>query len=179
VAVAHRIYARALFDAAKEKGSLERVREELADLVAAIDQVPELQTVLGNPEVEQEVKAQILVDVLGDDSDEVTRNFVRLLAEKGRTAEIEQIAREFDALVAHEEGVLAVELTTALELTEDDFRSIVGQIEQASGRTVQATRSVDPELIGGLVLQAGSMRLDASVRGRLERLRQELATSRS
>ena len=75
--------------------------------------------------------------------------------------------------------MLDVELTTAHELSDEEFERIVGRIEQASGRKVQATRSVDPDLIGGLVLQAGSMRLDASVRGRLDRLRHELATMTS
>jgi F-type H+-transporting ATPase subunit delta len=172
------MYARALFEAAKEHGKLDQVRQELDDLTVAIGEVPELEAVLENPEVDQEVKAQILGDVLGD-ADELTRNFLRLLAEKGRTAEIDEIVEEFDSLVAAEERLLEVELTTAFELTDDDFRSIVAQIEQASGRTVEASRSVDPELIGGLVLQAGSMRLDASIRGRLERLRHELATARS
>jgi F-type H+-transporting ATPase subunit delta len=172
------MYARALFEAAKDHGKLEQVRQELDDLTVAIGEVPELEAVLENPEVDQEVKAQILGDVLGD-ADELTRNFLRLLAEKGRTAEIDEIVEEFDSLVAAEERLLEVELTTAFELTDDDFRSIVAQIEQASGRTVEASRSVDPELIGGLVLQAGSMRLDASIRGRLERLRHELATARS
>jgi F-type H+-transporting ATPase subunit delta len=172
------MYARALFEAAKEHGKLEQVRQELDDLTVAIGEVPELEAVLENPEVDQEVKAQILGDVLGD-ADELTRNFLRLLAEKGRTAEIDEIVEEFDSLVAAEERLLEVELTTAFELTDDDFRSIVSQIEQASGRTVEASRSVDPALIGGLVLQAGSMRLDASIRGRLERLRHELATARS
>ena len=178
MAVVHRTYARALFEAAKAEGKLEPVGEELADLVAAVRDVPELRTVLENPEVEQAVKADILGEILGD-ADEVTRNFLRLLAEKGRAAEIEPIVQEFESLVAAEQRVLEVELTTAYELTEDAFGSIVGQIEQASGRTVQASRAVDPALIGGLVLQAGSMRIDASVRGRLERLRQELATARS
>jgi F-type H+-transporting ATPase subunit delta len=77
------------------------------------------------------------------------------------------------------EGQLDVELTTAYELSDEEAEEIVGQIERASGRRVRATRTVDPALIGGVVLQAGSMRLDASVRGRLERLRTELATTRS
>jgi F-type H+-transporting ATPase subunit delta len=172
------MYAGALFAAAKEQGALTRVREDLDDLRAAIGQVPELASVLENPEVDHVVKAQILGDVLGD-ADEQTVNFLRLIAEKGRAAELSEIAREFESLVAAEERVLEVELTTAFELSDNDFGSIVSQIEQASGRTVQASRSVDPDLIGGLVLQAGSMRLDASVRNRLERLRHELATARS
>ena len=74
---------------------------------------------------------------------------------------------------------LEVEITTAYELSDEEARSILSQIEQASGRTVVATRKVDPDLIGGIVLQAGSMRADASVRGRLDRLRQELVTRAS
>jgi F-type H+-transporting ATPase subunit delta len=121
-------------------------------------------------------------DVLGrvaDGADELVVNFVRLLAEKGRAAELGDAADEFEALVAAEQDVLDVELTTALELSDQQFERILKQIEAASGRTVQATRTVDPSLIGGIVLQAGSMRLDASVRGRLERLRNELTTARS
>ncbi len=100
-----------------------------------------------------------------------------MLAEKGRLAEVDAIQREFERLVAAEERVLEVELTTARELTDAEAGEIVEQIARASGRRVEAKRSVDPSLIGGIVLQAGSFRADASVRGRLEALRQELSPS--
>jgi len=154
------------------------VRGQLEDLVHALGEVPELSALLANRETESRVKADVLGKVLGE-ADELVRNFVRLLAEKGRAGEIREIAAEFEALVAAEEHILDVDLTTAHALSDEDFEGILGRIEKASGRKVQATRSVDPELIGGIVLQAGSMRLDASVRGRLDRLRQELATTRS
>jgi len=124
------------------------------------------------------VKAGVLDKVLGG-ADDLVRNFVRLLIEKGRSGELREIAAEFESLVAEEQRILDVELTTAHELSDADFDRIRTDIEKKSGRKVQATRTVDPELIGGIVLQAGSMRLDASVRGRLERLRQQLATTRS
>jgi F-type H+-transporting ATPase subunit delta len=79
--------------------------------------------------------------------------------------------------VASAQNRLTVELETAVELSDEEAQSIVRQIETASGRTVEATRSVDPGLIGGIVLKVGSFRADGSVRGRLERLRLELATS--
>jgi F-type H+-transporting ATPase subunit delta len=139
--------------------------------------VPELDALLGNPETESRLKADVLGRVLGE-ADELSRNFVRLLVEKGRAGEIREVAAEFEALVAAQENILDVELTTASDLSDEEFGRIVGRIEQASGRKVQATRHVDPSLIGGLVLQAGSMRLDASVRGRLDRLRTELASAR-
>jgi len=152
------------------------VREELDDVAAAVAEVPQLADVLTNPETDPGVKADVLVQVLGE-ADELVLNFVRLLSEKGRTAELPTIAAELDALVDAQADILDVELTTAHELSEDEFGNILGRIESSSGRKVQATRTVDPDLIGGIVLQAGSMRLDASVRGRLERLRQELATT--
>ena len=153
------------------------VRAELADVADMLDEVPELDGLLTNPETESRVKADVLGRVLGE-SDELTRNFVRLLVEKGRAAEIREVAAEFETLVDAQENILDVELTTANDLSDEEFGRIVGRIEQASGRKVQATRSVDPDLIGGLVLQAGSMRLDASIRGRLDRLRTELANAR-
>ncbi len=131
---------------------------------------------LSDPEIEGDVKAEGLGQML-DGADELVRNFTMLVVEKGRAAEIAEIAEEFEALVGVEAHVLDVELTTAAELSDADFKRIVADIEQKSGRKVQATRSVDPNLIGGIVLQAGSMRLDASVRGRLDRLRQELVNT--
>ena len=97
-----------------------------------------------------------------------------MVAEKGRAAELEEIAKEFERLMAREERRLTVELTTARELSDAEAESILKQIEDAAGRKVEATQKVDPDLVGGIVLQAGSLRVDASVRGRLERLRTEL-----
>jgi F-type H+-transporting ATPase subunit delta len=172
MAAAQRMYARALYEAAKEKGRLEPVREELADFVQAQRDVPELRGLLRNPQLDQRVRAAALEDLLS--GEELVRNFLLVLAEKNRAGEIEDVAREFEQLVAKEEGILDVELTTAIELSDSEARDVIQQIEKASGRKVEATRRVDPDLIGGIVLQAGSMRLDSSVRGRLNRLRTEL-----
>jgi len=139
--------------------------------------VPELRSALRNPQIEPRAKSRVLDELLGG-ADELVRNFLRLTADKGRIGEIEDIAREFERLVAAEERRLNVDLTTAFELSDDEAGQIIRQIEEASGRKVEATRQVDPDLIGGLVLQAGSLRLDASVRGRLERLRRELVSAR-
>lgn len=175
MAASHRTYARALFEAAQEQERLEAVGEELGDLVAAVRDVPELRNLLENPQLDPAAKRAAIGDLLAD-ADEVVRNFVLLLAEKGRAGQLEEIAAEFDELVAREEGRLNVELTTAFELSDEEARSILDRIEAASGRSVEATRRVDPALVGGIVLQAGSLRLDASVRGRLDRLRRELVS---
>jgi F-type H+-transporting ATPase subunit delta len=132
--------------------------------------------VLRNPQLEPSVKAGILSDLVGED-EPLFHNFLRLVAEKGRAGELEDIAAEFERLMAREERRLTVELTTARELSDQEADAIVSQIEQAAGRKVEASRSVDPKLLGGIVIQVGSHLADASVRGRLERLRQTLVRS--
>jgi len=173
MAVAHRIYAEALFGAAKDAGRLAPVHEALSDFAAAAADTPELRSVLRNPQLESHAKAGILKDLAGD-SEPLFTNFLQVTAEKGRAGEIEEIAKEFEQLMAREEKRLTVELTTARELSDVEAEVIISEIEQAAGRKVDATRRVDPDLVGGIVLQAGSLRVDASVRGRLERLRTEL-----
>jgi F-type H+-transporting ATPase subunit delta len=176
LAVAQRMYARALFQAARDAGRLEEVATDLAALASALEEIPELRAFLRNPQVEPAGKAAVLEEISAG-ADELVRNFLRMTAEKGRAGELAEMNAELDALVAREQNRLTVELTTAYELTDEEAQSIVRTIEAASGRTVDATRSVDPSLLGGIVLKVGSFLADGSVRGRLERLRQELATS--
>jgi len=176
VAVAHRMYARALFQAAEEADRVDAVAADLAALASAMDEVPELRAFLRNPQIDPSGKADILGQ-LTVDADALVHNFVRLVAEKGRAGELSEVSAELDALVAKAQNRLTVELTTSYALSDDEATSIVATIEKASGRKVEASRSVDPSLIGGIVLQIGSYRADGSVRGRLERLRQELATA--
>ncbi len=175
MAVAHRMYARALYQAAEERDRVDVARDQLAQLAEAMEETPELEAFLANPQLDPSAKESVL-DEVTTGADPVIRNFVRLVASKGRAGQLRAIAEEFDALVDRAQGRLAVELTTAYEMAEDEAASIVSTIEKASGRTVEATRSVDPDLIGGVILQAGSLRVDASVRGRIDRLRRELAT---
>jgi F-type H+-transporting ATPase subunit delta len=175
VARAERMYARALFEAAQERNRVEAVQQELSDFVAAVREVPELRALLRDPQLDPRAKVSALEELLGG-ADALVRNFLLLLTERGRAAELEEVQRELDRLVAAEAGQLTMELTTAVELSDQEATGIVDQIQQASGRTVEATRTVDPDLLGGVVLQVGSLRLDASLRGRLERLRRELAT---
>jgi F-type H+-transporting ATPase subunit delta len=175
VAVAQRMYARALFEAAQDANRLDAVAADLAELARALEEVPELRAFLRNPQVEPAGKGAVL-EQLTAEADELVRNFVRLVAEKGRAGELADISRELDALVAQAQNRLSVELTTSYELSDEEATSIVETIEKASDRKVEATRTVDPSLIGGIVLRIGSHLADGSVRGRLERLRQELAT---
>jgi F-type H+-transporting ATPase subunit delta len=173
LAVVHRIYAQALLEAAHEGDSLPRVREDFDEFAGAVRESNELRGLLRNPQIDPPAKWEILDDLTSGADDEF-RNFLRLLTEKNRLPELLDVYEEWERLLAAEERVLEVELMTAIELSDDEAAEIVGQIEEVAKRKVEATRTVDPDLIGGLILQAGSLRVDASVRGRLNDLREEL-----
>ena len=173
MAVVHRVYAEALLEAAKDQKAVEPIRKEYGEFVAALAGSEELRSFLRNPQIETRAKREALEQLLSG-ANENFLNFLRLLAEKGRIGEVEEMHKEWERLLAAEERVLGLELTTAVELSEKETAEIVRQIEKASGRKVEAKRSVDPDLLGGIVIQAGSQRLDASVRNRLEQLREEL-----
>ena len=176
MAVAQRVYAEALLEAAQETERLDQVRQEFDEFTAAVRGSDDLRGFLRNPQVELRAKRATLEELL-EGSDELFLNFVRLLVEKDRITEVEEVHEEWARLLARRERILELELQTAVELSDKEAEKVVSEIEEASGRKVVATRTVDPDLLGGLVVQAGSVRLDASVRGRLEQLREELITT--
>jgi F-type H+-transporting ATPase subunit delta len=175
MAVAHRIYAQSLLGAARDHDRVGSVRADFAEFAAALDASPELRGFLRNPQIDARAKQDVL-DALLAEADELFRNFLRLLGDKNRVDQIAEVYDEFEKLLAREERVLRLDLTTAVDLSDEEAAEIVRRIEEASGRRVETTRSVDPTIIGGIVVQAGSLRVDASVRGRLNQLREELAT---
>jgi F-type H+-transporting ATPase subunit delta len=128
VSVVHRTYARSLFQAAKEAGRLAQARQDLGDFVKATRQVPELDELLRNPQLDRRAKVAA-VEALTGEADPLVLNFLRLLIEKGRAGEVGQVAEEFERMAAAEEGELSVELTTAYELSDEEAGAIVGQIE--------------------------------------------------
>src|SRR3990170_9167657 len=130
MAVAQRMYARALFQAAQEAGRIEAVSTDFAALAATLDDVPELRAFLRNPQIEPAGKAEVLGQITAG-ADELVRNFVRLAAEKGRAGELSEMSAELEALVARSQNRLALELTTSYELSDDEARSIVETIETA------------------------------------------------
>src|SRR4051794_5281311 len=128
MSVVDRVYARALFEAAREQNRLEPVRDQLGQVVTAASEGPELRELLRNPQLDPRARAAALEDVLAG-GDELLRNFLLVLVDKGRIGQLDVIAEEFERLVAEEEGVLSAELTTAVELSDEDERKLLQQIE--------------------------------------------------
>jgi ATP synthase F1 delta subunit len=168
------VYARALFDAAKENGVLDRVHDELGEFADALDEDRNLQVFLFSPYFSSEEKKNGVSRIVTD-ADERLVNFLELLAERHRMPALFRIRRNFDSLWAEENQLLAVTVTSATELDPAVVEDIGTQIEKQTGRKVELSSNVDPDVLGGLVVRVGNMVLDATVRHRLEQLRKQVA----
>lgn len=167
-------YAEALYEAAVEGSALGPVADDVAAFAAAVDESAELRAVLHNPEIDTADKRSI-VETLAQDANPLVLNFLRVLADRGRLAEFSEIADAFAARVARAEHRIEVEAVTAVPLPDDLRESIVARVRETTGaQEVDLTETVDPEILGGLVLRVGGAVVDGSVRHRLEELRLSL-----
>ena len=168
------VYARSIFEVAQERGTTERVREELGRFVDALQESRELQTFLFSPYFStEEKKAGLDRAVTGED--ETVRNFLQLLVENHRMPVVFRVRREVDRLWREANRLLPVEITSAVALDEAISARIGDEIGRQTGREVELRTTVDPEVIGGIVLRVGNSILDASIRTRLENLRKQVA----
>jgi ATP synthase F1 delta subunit len=169
-----RVYGDALFDVALEKDKLEDVHEQLSQFADAMDESRDLRVFLFSPYFSSQEKREGLARVVSGAEPELL-NFLELLAEKHRMPAIFHIKRRFDERWAEENKRLEVRLTSAIELDDDVVERVSKEIERQTDRTINVTREVDPEVLGGLVLRVGNRVLDASIRTKLEKLRKEVA----
>ena len=169
-----RVYAEALFRAAREKGKLDVIRDQLAEFLEALQESRELQVFFFSPYFSSQEKRDGIARALQGAEPELV-NFLELLVEKHRMPVIFRIKRVFDQLWAEENKLLEVEVTSAVELDPKVVERVGSEIEKQTGRKVELRSTVDDDILGGLVLRVGNMVLDASVRNKLERLRKEVA----
>jgi F-type H+-transporting ATPase subunit delta len=168
------VYARSLFEVAKENDELDEVHEQLGEFAEALDQNRELQVFFFSPYFSSTEKKEGVDKVVGGANDHFA-NFLKLIAERHRMPALFRMRREFDSLWREENKLLEVRITSAVELDEELVQRIGRRIEEQTGRSIDLDANVDPDVLGGLVLRVGNMVMDASVRGRLERLRKEVA----
>ena len=171
-----RVYADALFDAAKESDKLDAVREQLGEFADALEESRDMQLFFFSPYFSSTEKSEGLRKALDDAEPELV-NFLELLCDKHRMPVIYRIRRKLDELWAQENRRLGVTVTSAVELDSDVAEKIGEEIEKQTGQTVELQSRVDEEILGGLVLQVGNMVLDASLRNRLEKLRKNVASA--
>lgn len=166
-------YAEALYEAASDADAVTAVSADVAGFAEALDSSEELRSVLANPEIETRAKKGA-VATLTEGANPLVRNFLQVLLDRGRIHEFGEIARAFSDRVARAQDRLEVEAVTAVPLPDDLRQRIVTRIEEKTGNSVALTESVDPEIVGGLVLRVGGAVVDGSVRHRIDELREAL-----
>ena len=169
-----RVYAESLFGVAKDKGDLDVVRDQLNQLVDALESSKDLEVFFFSPYFSSQEKLDGLQRAVEGANPEFL-NFLELLIEKHRMPAIYRIAREYEDLWKQENRRLDVTLTSAVELDPAVAEKVGAEVERQTGREVTLTSRVDEKIIGGLVLQVGNMVLDSSIRNNLEKLRQSVA----
>jgi F-type H+-transporting ATPase subunit delta len=170
-----RRYAEAAFDVAQEDGAVARW---LQDLRAANDvlQEPDMARYFRDPSVSTEDKLQAL-DRLTADLRPRVLNLLRLLVARRRLHLLPQIVRELESLDREARGILEATATVARDISGPEKDEIARRLSEITGKDVHVGTEVDPSILGGIVVRIGDYLIDASVEGRLERLRQEMAIS--
>lgn len=164
-------YASALFDLAVEAKAVDRVEESLSAVRQALAESAEFRTLTTSPVIArgEAVKAVLATaDAMGVDA--TTRSFLGVLAENRRLSQLPQVIRAFRVLAARHRGETTAEVTSAHPLTPDQIDELKQQLRRRVGRDVSVDLSVDPEILGGLVVRIGSQMIDSSIRTRLNAL---------
>jgi F-type H+-transporting ATPase subunit delta len=168
------VYARALFEVAKEHGLLDEVRDDLNEFAQALSDTRQLAVFFFSPYFSTEEKKDGLKRVVTG-AETVFMNFLEALIERHRMPAIFRIRDDYQKLWEDERNLLAVEVTSAIELDKATVSSIGDRIGEQTKRTVELSSKVDPDILGGIVLRVGNVILDASIRSRLEQLRKQVA----
>ncbi|MGD0975763.1 MAG: ATP synthase F1 subunit delta [Candidatus Korobacteraceae bacterium] len=175
-AVASR-YARAFADVVLDKKlDAKQVTEELNAIVELYRSNLELRRVWESPAIPAEQKRRLL-DAIIERSAMLrpVRNFVAVLIDHGRISEVEQIARQFQTELNHRLGIVEAEVTSARPLAEAESRELLAEVERVTGKRVSAEYKIDPSLIGGAAIRVGSTVYDGSVRGQLQKMKEQLS----
>jgi F-type H+-transporting ATPase subunit delta len=168
------VYARSLFEVAQEHDGLDDIREQLDQFVAALDDHREMAVFFFSPYFSTEEKKNALKRAI-EGAEPIFMNFLESLIERHRMPAIFRIRAEYERLWDEENKLLPVQITSAVPLDEETVRSIGDRISEQTSQTVELSSSVDPDLIGGIVLRVGNVILDASIRNRLNQLRKTVA----
>lgn len=173
-----RRYASALADVVTKTGEAAAVRSELRAWENLIGGSPDLQTAFANPAISHAEKEGVLSGLISRAKPtRTTANFLRVLLKNGRLVDLAEIIEKFDAVLDERSGIIAVRVTSARDLSENEKQALMSGIERLTGRQVNPSFDVDNGIIGGVVTRVGSTVYDGSVKTQLENLRQELIAS--
>jgi ATP synthase F1 delta subunit len=168
------VYARSLFQVADEQKKIDEIRDQLGEFAAALEENQSLQIFFFSPYFSTTEKQEGLARAV-DGADPILLNFLELLIENHRMPVLFRVRRAYETLWQEENKLLPVSVTSAVELDPETVRQIGDRIAEQTGRRVDLSAQVEPDILGGIVVRVGNAVLDASVRNRLEQLRKNVA----
>jgi F-type H+-transporting ATPase subunit delta len=170
-------YAQAVFSLGKERGTLDVWQSDLTDL-ATLTGDSRISSYLSNPSITADTKLATLEASLPSTVQPELRNLAKLLVVRNRTDLIPQIREIFEDQVRTERGITVAQVTTSEPLTADEEALVREKLAAMTGNTIEITSTVDPDIIGGIVVRIGDQVIDGSVRNKLERMRTRLVAGR-
>jgi len=169
-------YANALADVVLEQGAADPARKQLADFVAAYAESAELRNFMASPAVSREAKHGVVEKIVARiGASRILRNFLFVIVDNQRTHLLPEVAASFEQVLRQRQGIAEAEVLSAVPLDDKQKRTLLRNLENATGKKIQASYSLDPRLLGGAVVRIGDTIYDGSVRNQLDRLRQHLA----
>lgn len=171
-------YAQALMSIAQSNNSTEQLGEEVKALDALLGESQELRGFLRNPVIDDEKKKAVLLQIIGEDANPYFVNFLKLLVDKRRIFVLEEITQAYLALLRNLKQTVLAEVTSAAELSDAQKGAVENQVKaMTDAAQVELKTSVDPALIGGVIVKVGSQVLDASLKGQLRRISLRLSSA--
>ncbi|MEW6183133.1 MAG: F0F1 ATP synthase subunit delta [Bacillota bacterium] len=172
-AVAER-YSRALFEIAQKENLLDKIEQELSDIMDTLDASQDLRRVVFHPQVPTSVKKDIVKEVFGAEVEPYTLNFINVIMDARREIFLKDVVGEYTRLVNETRNVVEVEITSAVEVQSADKDELVKALGKVTGKDVKVGYQVEPEILGGLVVRIGNRVIDSSVARQLQRLKEQV-----
>lgn len=166
---AARPYARAVYQHATETSSVDGWGDAL-DFMATVASDAVMTEILDNPQLGREQKGELLLKVIGDKLNQQQTNLIKLMAENGRLKTLPEVVDQFEVFRAEAEGKIEAEVVSAFALSDEQEQAIAATLKTKLGREITLTTSIDESLIGGVVIKAGDIIIDGSMKSQLESL---------
>lgn len=169
-----RVYCTALFELGVESNMLDAFSEQMRTASKVFETTPEFVKLLSAPTVSAEEKSKMITTVFAGRFDKSIESFIHLLTDNGRIAMFEMIADEFIKMYNEHNNILEVTATTSISLSRELRDKLKAKLGSISGKNIVLVEKLDPSILGGIVLSYENTRLDASVKGKLEKMKSQI-----
>lgn len=173
-----RKYAMAVFELAQEQHKLEEYGSELHAVSAGVFSNDTLRDFVTNPQIQPQVKKNLLIKIFNGELSEMVLNFLMLLIDKRRAALLEEIDTAYQALSNEARGIVIADVTVARVMSDVQSGRLKAKLQEVTDKTIMLRMHMDENILGGIVVRMGDRRIDGSVIGRMQALKEQLMANK-